>query len=81
MSKLLRSGLAALFAGAAGAYFMRRELYALTLRLPPPQYDVDVRRDIPIAMHDGILLLADHYYPRAIGTFPTVWSVVAMVAN
>lgn len=45
----------------------------LLLKLPPAEtHDVTVDRDLKVPMHDGITLLADHYYPRRGGTRPTI---------
>ena len=42
-------------------------------RLPPADtYDVAVQRDIPISMPDGVVLLADHHYPRSGDNQPTL---------
>jgi putative CocE/NonD family hydrolase len=43
------------------------------LRLPPPETpDVEIRRDIPVTMPDGVVLLADHYVPRTGTKLPTI---------
>jgi hypothetical protein len=55
-----------------GAYRARRQLIARWLRLPPPQYDVAVERNLPVLMPDGVTLMATHYRPQAAGSFPTV---------
>lgn len=34
------------------------------LGLPAPTSDYSVRRDVPVPMRDGVVLLADHYVPR-----------------
>jgi putative CocE/NonD family hydrolase len=68
-----RKSLAVLGLGmAALAYAFRRDLIAAALKLPPPQNAVGVERDIRIAMPDGVVLLADHYFPKTPGSFPTV---------
>ena len=42
-------------------------------RLPRAEtYDVLVERDIQVPMPDGVVLLADHYYPRGSNKLPTV---------
>src|SRR5438270_2749920 len=64
---------AAIGLGALGAaYRWRRELLALAFRLPPPRHAVGVERDIPITMHDGVILRADHYFPKVAGSYPTI---------
>jgi uncharacterized protein len=65
-------GIAGLGLAAAATYVFRRNLLAAALKLPPPRNAVGVERDIPIAMPDGVVLRADHYYPKAAGSFPTV---------
>src|SRR5438552_16518415 len=54
-----------------------RRLVAQSLRLPHPQagtrlHDVGVERNLRVPMPDGVALMADHYYPRAAGSFPTI---------
>ena len=39
---------------------------------PADTYDVAIERNIPVPMPDGIVLLADHYYPRRGGKPPTI---------
>lgn len=52
---------------------MISRLLGLLLRLPPAEtHDVVVERDLKVAMPDGVLLLGDHYFPRAGGKRPTV---------
>jgi uncharacterized protein len=72
MSKRMLLGVGVLGLSALGAYLFRRELFAVAVKLPPPRHAVDVERDIPIAMPDGAVLRADHYFPRAPGAYPTV---------
>jgi putative CocE/NonD family hydrolase len=55
-----------------GLWLTRRRLLAKALGLPPPRYPVRVERGVNIAMPDGVLLVADHYYPKAEGDFPTL---------
>jgi putative CocE/NonD family hydrolase len=55
-----------------GLYRYRRSLLARMLKLPPPRYTVDVHRNIPVPMLDGVHLFTDHYSPRAAGDFPTI---------
>jgi putative CocE/NonD family hydrolase len=49
-----------------------RAALARVLRLPPPRFSVACERDIPITMPDGVVLLADRYWPRSPGPYPTV---------
>lgn len=49
-----------------------RALLARSLRLPPPRFLVRVKRDLAVAMPDGVRLFADHYAPRGAGPFPTI---------
>ncbi len=53
-------------------YHFRRFIISRALKLPPPQYDVAVERDIPVTMADGVRLYTDHYFPHAEGEYPTV---------
>ena len=40
-------------------------------KLPPAEtHDVVVERDLKVPMPDGVVLLADHYYPRGRGPPP-----------
>src|SRR5512137_889636 len=40
--------------------------------LPPAEtYDIAIERDVKVPMPDGVVLLADHYYPRT-GKPPTI---------
>lgn len=55
-----------------GAYVTRRQWLARALNLTPSKYAVDVERGVAIAMPDGVRLIADHYFPKADGMFPTV---------
>ncbi len=55
-----------------GLYRLRRRLLARLLRLPPPRNDVVVERGVRVPMPDGVSLAADHYRPRAQGSFPTI---------
>ncbi len=54
------------------AWQRRRHLLARALRLPPPRYAVGVEQGLITAMPDGVTLVADHYYPQAVGEFPTI---------
>lgn len=67
-----RTGLALLLLLGLALYYFRRSLLARLLKLPPPRYDVGVERDIPVGMPDGVRLFTDHYYPKALGEFPTI---------
>jgi putative CocE/NonD family hydrolase len=49
-----------------------RRLLALALRLPPPRYAVSVERDIALTMPDGVVLMADRYWPAIPDPYPTV---------
>ena len=55
-----------------GVYRFRRHIVSRLLKLPPPQYDVEVERAIPVTMPDGVRLFTDHYYPQGGGDFPTI---------
>jgi putative CocE/NonD family hydrolase len=57
---------------ALGLYRYRRRLLSRLLRLPPVLYEVAVERDLRVPMHDGAELVADRYYPRSSGRFPTI---------
>lgn len=69
---LLRFILAILALLLAVAYLLRRMLLARLLKLSSPRSGVRVLRNIPIGMPDGVRLMADHYAPKAEGSFPTV---------
>jgi predicted acyl esterase len=60
--------------GAAGlaAWGARRRWLGRLLDLPPARYGVDVERNLAVPMADGVVLRADHYWPRAAGAFPTI---------
>jgi len=45
-------------------YRFRRHILSRLLKLPPPQYDVEVDRNIPVTMPDGVRLFTDHYFPK-----------------
>ena len=48
-------------------------LVARLLKLPPAEtYEVDMEKNIPVPMPDGVVLLADHYAPRHLGRRPTL---------
>jgi putative CocE/NonD family hydrolase len=59
-------------ATAALAYRWRWRIIGRLLRMPPVRYPVGVKRDIPVRMPDGIVLMTDHYYPKGEGKFPTI---------
>jgi uncharacterized protein len=48
-------------------------LIGLLFRLPPAEtYNIAVEHDLKITMPDGVVLLADHYYPRGSEKLPTI---------
>ncbi|MGB9722300.1 MAG: CocE/NonD family hydrolase [Chloroflexia bacterium] len=57
---------------AAYGLLPSRKLLARWLRLPAPQYEVEVEADLAIPMPDGVILRADHYFPRPAGSYPTL---------
>jgi uncharacterized protein len=54
------------------AYASRRRWLARALHLPTARHPVQVKRGIRILMPDGVTLVADHYFPTAVGAFPTI---------
>ncbi len=70
--QLLAAGAVGLAAVAVGLYAARRRLIARLLGLPPAPYSVAVERGLPVPMRDGATLKADHYFPKAPGSFPTI---------
>jgi uncharacterized protein len=54
------------------AYATRRRWIARWLRLPRARYAVGVEHGIRIPMSDGVGLIADHYFPKTRGEFPTI---------
>jgi putative CocE/NonD family hydrolase len=54
------------------AYRFRRHILGWLLRLPPVRNQVGVRRGLRIPMPDGIGLIADHYFPKREGAYPTI---------
>ncbi|MDE3089715.1 MAG: CocE/NonD family hydrolase [Chloroflexota bacterium] len=54
------------------AYAARRHIIARWLRLPPARFAVGIERGVRVMMPDGVALVADHYYPKARGAFPTI---------
>src|SRR5512139_155000 len=59
-------------AGIVAAYKTRRQWIGRTLNLPPAHYEVGVETHLRVPMPDGISLEAEHYYPLAEGSFPTI---------
>ena len=57
---------------AIALYMTRQRWLASFARLPKAQHRIAVDRSIPVPMHDGTILLADHYYPKTQGTFPAI---------
>src|SRR5579875_922210 len=58
-----------------GGYAMSftSRLVAWWMHLPPAETrDITIKRDIQIPMPDGVILLADHYAPRASSKLPTI---------
>lgn len=52
---------------------MISRLIGWIFKLPPAEtYAVVVERDLKVPMPDGVVLLADHYYPRGGGRPPTI---------
>lgn len=56
----------------AVAYRLRRRVLARLFRLPMPRYRVDVTRNIPVTMRDGVTLATDHYAPQTSDALPTI---------
>jgi hypothetical protein len=63
---------AAAAAGIVAAYKTRRQWIGRTLNLPPARYEVGVETHLRVPMPDGLSLEAEHYYPLAEGSFPTI---------
>ena len=72
MSKRTVIGLLGLTLAALGAYRFRRQIIGRLLGLPPAQYATGVERNIRVPMPDGVGLMADHYFPKVTGAFPTI---------
>jgi hypothetical protein len=49
-----------------------RHLIRYLLDLPPVSHRIRVERNIPIEVQPGLSLIADHYYPRKPGNYPTI---------
>lgn len=45
---------------------------AKLLKLPPPRYAVGIEQGLTMTTPDGVTLIADHYYPKGWGEFPTL---------
>ena len=72
MSKRTSLVLLGLAAIGAVAYRFRRQIVGWPLKLSPALYDVGLTRDLAVPVADGIRIMADHYYPKAPGAFPTI---------
>jgi predicted acyl esterase len=59
-------------AAALGAGRVVAGIGARLAGVPPARYRVGVAWKQPVPMPDGVILYADHYYPRAPGPFPTI---------
>jgi putative CocE/NonD family hydrolase len=73
--KTLLVPLAVVTAAAATGYAFyktRRQWIGRALHLPPAHYEVGLDTHLRIPMPDGISLEAEHYYPLAEGSFPTI---------
>jgi hypothetical protein len=73
--KTLLVPVAVVTATAVTAYALfktRRKWIGRTLNLPPARYEVGVETHLRVPMPDGITLEAEHYYPLAEGSFPTI---------
>ncbi len=66
------AALGGLVGGGLGLFRARRRLIARALTLPPPLYPVGVEKDLQVPAEAGRLLLANHYFPKASGDFPTI---------
>lgn len=69
---LILIGLAAGAGAAALIYRNWRHIVRHPLKLSPATYAIGVDRNIPIEVDPGLALMADHYYPKAAGAFPTI---------
>ena len=70
--KTIRNLLITLAVTAYLVYRYHRQWIAVILRLTPPQYRVQVERDLRIPMQDGVILAADHYAPITDERTPTI---------
>ena len=59
-------------AASYAAYKTRRQWIGRALNLPSARYEVGVETHLRVPMPDGITLEAEHYYPLAEGSFPTI---------
>ncbi len=59
-------------AGIYAAYKTRRKWIGDTLHLTPAHYEVGVETHLRVPMPDGLTLEAEHYFPKADGSFPTI---------
>jgi hypothetical protein len=59
-------------AAAYAAYKTRRKWIGRALNLPPARYEVGVETHLRVPMPDGLTLEAEHYFPLAEGSFPTI---------
>jgi uncharacterized protein len=53
-------------------YKTRRHWLARALNLPPAHYEVGLETHLRVPMPDGLTLEAEHYFPKAEGSFPTI---------
>jgi alpha/beta superfamily hydrolase len=53
-------------------YKTRRQWIGRALNLPPAHYEVGVETHLRVPMPDGLSLEAEHYFPKAEGSFPTI---------
>ncbi|MBK8987775.1 MAG: CocE/NonD family hydrolase [Chloroflexi bacterium] len=66
------AGLGVVGAGAALAYFLRKNIFERALDLPPAHYKFSVSRNVRIAAADGVHLASDVYVPESQRPLPTV---------
>jgi predicted acyl esterase len=72
MSKRTTLGITLLGLTGTGAYLLRQQMVSRLLGLPPARYAVKAEENIPVPMPDGVLLMTDHYAPKATGNYPTI---------
>lgn len=78
MNRIIKSlfftaaAVSAVATGVYAAYKTRRKWIGRALSLPPAQYEVGVEMHLRVPMPDGLTLEAEHYYPLAEGSFPTI---------